>query len=179
MIAGQLEEKMKQNNRKSILFVIALSIAAAFTFNKAEAQKSVIDAVVKSPNYTEFCSVVKTAGLNEMLRGAGPFTIFAPTNQAFQKLPLPEQNGMLGLPAKHDLTQVMIYHIIAGKLDMAALFKAISDGNGKNVIKTMNGGSLTATLEGSVIVLTDEKGAVARVSSEELKATNGIIHPID
>lgn len=161
--------------------LVLLSLLLMFTLSAVPtiAQKSVMEAVVTSKDHSEFLAAVKAAGLVEMLRYKGPFTVFAPTNRAFDKLPSSTLENLLKPENKSKLTKVMIYHIIAGNLDLAAVMKAISDGNGQTIVQTMNGAILTATLQGTKIVLTDTKGMRAVVTATDMKAGNGMIHSID
>jgi len=145
----------------------------------AVAQKSVIDAALKSKDHSELLKFIKSAGLLEMLRGAGPFTIFAPTNEAFNKMPSSKKEYLLNPENKKVLTPIILSHIIAGNIEFSSILKAIKDGNGKTVFKTMNGTFLTATLKGDQVLLSDGNALVAGVSVTDLKAGNGILHPID
>ena len=141
--------------------------------------KNIIQNAVNSKDHTTLVAAVKAAGLVETLEGKGPFTVFAPTNTAFAKLPAGTVDTLLKPESKAALTGILTYHVVAGNLDAAAVVKAITDGHGKAVVKTVQGGALTATLEGKNVVLTDEKGGKATVVATDLKAGNGVIHVID
>ena len=124
-------------------------------------------------------TAVKAAGLVETLKGAGPFTVFAPTNAAFDKLPKGTVETLLKPENKGKLTKILTYHVVPGKLDAAELAKQIGAGNGKATLKTAQGETLTATMEGSTIVITDAKGGKARVTIGDVYQSNGVIHVID
>ena len=159
-------------------FVASVMVAGAVALAAAEA-KTVVDVAVGSKDHTTLVTAVKAAGLVETLSGKGPFTVFAPTNDAFAKLPAGTVDTLLKPESKAALTGILTYHVVPGNLDAAAVVKAITDGHGKAVVKTVQGGSLTATLEGKNVVLTDEKGNKATVVATDLKAGNGVVHVID
>jgi uncharacterized surface protein with fasciclin (FAS1) repeats len=160
---------------------IALFIAASIFTLSAVAQKKsdVVDVAVSSEAHTTLVAAVKAAGLVETLKGKGPFTVFAPTNDAFSKLPAGTVETLLKPENKAQLTGILTYHVVAGKLDAKAVLAAIKAGNGKAVLTTVAGGKLTASVENGKVVLTDEKGGKATVTATDLKASNGIIHVID
>lgn len=141
--------------------------------------KDIIDNAVNSKDHTTLVAAVKAAGLVETLKGAGPFTVFAPTNAAFEKLPAGTVDGLLKPESKADLTRVLTYHVVPGRQDAAAIAKAIEDGKGKAIFKTVAGGVLTATMEGPSVVLTDEKGGKSKVTTADVMQSNGVIHVID
>lgn len=161
---------------KFFSFAIALLMGAFVT---ATAQKTVIDVAVRSKAHTTLVAAVKAAGLVETLQDNSPFTVFAPVNDAFGKLPAGTVETLLKPENKAQLTKVLTYHVVAGNLDAAAVVKAIQDGKGKAVVKTISGGSLTASLKDGKVILTDENGGVATVITTDLKADNGVIHVID
>jgi len=148
-------------------------------FLSASAQKTVVDVAVGSKAHTTLVAAVKAAGLVETLQGTGPFTVFAPTNEAFAKLPKGTVESLLKPENKATLTKILTYHVVAGNLDAAAVLAAIKAGNGKVTVKTVSGGSLTASLKNGKVILTDEKGGTATVTATDLKAGNGVIHVID
>lgn len=143
------------------------------------AQKTVVDIAVGSKGHTTLVAAVKAADLVSTLQSAGPFTVFAPTNAAFAKLPAGTVENLLKAENKATLAKILTYHVVAGNLDAAAVVKAIIDGNGKVVVKTVSGGNLTASLKDGKVILTDENGATATVVATDLKAGNGVIHVID
>jgi uncharacterized surface protein with fasciclin (FAS1) repeats len=161
---------------KFFSFAIALLMGAFVTVS---AQKTVVDVAVGSKAHSTLVAAVKAAGLVETLQGAGPFTVFAPVNDAFGKLPAGTVESLLKPENKAQLIKILTYHVVAGNLDAAAVVKAIQDGKGKVVVKTVSGGSLTASLKDGKVILTDENGGVSTVTATDLKAGNGVIHVID
>lgn len=145
----------------------------------ASAQKTVVDVAVGSKDHSTLVAAVKAADLVSTLQSAGPFTVFAPTNEAFAKLPKGTVETLLKPENKATLAKILTYHVVAGNLDAAAVVKAITDGKGKVTIKTVSGGSLTASLKNGKVILTDEKGGTATVTATDLKAGNGVVHVID
>ena len=133
----------------------------------------------KSPDFSTLVAAVKAAGLVDTLSGAGPFTVFAPTNEAFQKLPAGTVDTLVKPENKDQLTKILTFHVVAGKVDAAKLMKAIKAGGGKASLKTVNGEELTAMMDGAGISLTDAKGGTAKVSTANLYQSNGVIHVID
>ena len=159
---------------------IALSFVALIGMSfVANAQKTVVDVAVGSPAHTTLVAAVKAAGLVETLQSAGPFTVFAPTNDAFAKLPAGTVDYLLKPENKPTLTKVLTYHVIAGTFDATTVVKAITDAKGSLALKTVSGGTVTASLKNGKVVLTDEKGGSATVVATDLKAGNGIVHVID
>ncbi|MEQ1623538.1 MAG: fasciclin domain-containing protein [Sediminibacterium sp.] len=160
-------------------FLATLMIAVVGLFGTVSAQKTVVDIAVGSKDHSTLVAAVKAAGLVETLQSAGPFTVFAPTNAAFAKLPAGTVETLLKAENKATLAKILTYHVVAGNLDAAAVVAAIKAGNGKAVVKTVSGGSLTASLKDGKVILTDEKGAVATVVAADIKAGNGVVHVID
>jgi uncharacterized surface protein with fasciclin (FAS1) repeats len=147
--------------------------AAMFT------NKDIIDNAVNSADHTTLVAAVKAAGLVDTLKGKGPFTVFAPTNTAFGKLPAGTVDTLLKPENKQQLTGVLTYHVVAGKVDAASLVKKIKAGKGTAALKTVQGGTLTATLQGNDVVITDAKGGTARVTTADVYQSNGVIHVVD
>lgn len=143
------------------------------------ANKDIIDNAMNSKDHTTLVAAVKAAGLVETLKGAGPFTVFAPTNEAFDKLPKGTVDTLLKPESKATLTKVLTYHVVPGKQDAASIIKAIEAGRGKATFKTVSGGTLTASLEGKDVILTDEKGGKAKVTIADVMQSNGVIHVVD
>jgi uncharacterized surface protein with fasciclin (FAS1) repeats len=142
--------------------------------------KDIIDNAINSKDHTTLVAAVKAAGLVETLRGKGPFTVFAPTNQAFAKLPEGTVNTLLRPESKELLTNVLTYHVVSGKFDSEAIAKAIKAGKGQAELKTVNGGRLLATMNGPKnLILKDEKGNIANISTYDVYQSNGVIHVID
>ena len=141
--------------------------------------KNIIENAVNSRDHTTLVAAVKAAGLVETLNGTGPFTVFAPTNAAFAKLPAGTVDTLLKPENKSMLTGVLTYHVVAGKWDSMAVAKLIKDGMGKAEIKTVSGGALWASMSGKDLILTDEKGGKAKVTIADVHQSNGVIHVID
>lgn len=160
------------------VFVFGLSSVSAQMNNDAK-KKSVVEIAVGSSDHTTLVAAVKAAGLVETLSGKGPFTVFAPTNAAFGALPAGTVETLLKTENKGLLTTILTYHVVAGNFDSKAILKAIKKGKGKATLKTVQGGTLTAKLDGSSVVLMDEKGGMSKVSVVDLKGSNGVIHVID
>ena len=142
-------------------------------------KKTIVDIAVGSPDHTTLVAAIKAADLVGTLSGNGPFTVFAPVNSAFDKLPAGTVPTLLKAENKDMLTKVLTYHVVAGNLDSKAVAKAIKAGNGKAELTTVSGGKLWAMLEGKNVVLMDEKGGKATVTAVDLKGSNGVIHVID
>jgi uncharacterized surface protein with fasciclin (FAS1) repeats len=142
--------------------------------------KDIVDNAVNSKEHTTLVAAVKAAGLVETLKGKGPFTVFAPTNEAFSKLPAGTVDGLLKPESKGTLTSVLTYHVVAGRLDSEAIAKAIKAGNGQAELKTVSGGKLWAMMNGPKnVILKDEKGNFANISTYDVYQSNGVIHVID
>lgn len=143
------------------------------------ANKDIIDNAVNSKDHTTLVTAVKAAGLVDTLKGAGPFTVFAPTNEAFAKLPAGTVDTLVKPENKEKLKGILTYHVVAGKEDAATIAKAIEAGKGKATFKTVQGETLTASLEGKDVILTDAKGGKAKVTIPDVMQSNGVIHVID
>ena len=141
--------------------------------------KDIIDNAVNSKDHTTLVAAVKAAGLVDTLKGPGPFTVFAPTNDAFAALPTGTVDKLLMPENKAMLGQVLTYHVVAGNLDAAALKRQIAAGNGSAKLKTVAGGTLTATASGDTISISDEKGGASKVTIANVKQSNGVIHVVD
>jgi len=160
-------------------FLSLVFLAVSSLFSVAQAQKTIVDIAVGSTDHTTLVAAVTAAGLVETLQGKGPFTVFAPVNAAFGKLPEGTVATLLKPENKATLTKVLTYHVISGNLDAAAVVKAITDGGGKVEVTTVSGGKLTVSLKEGKVVLTDENGRIATVLVTDLKGDNGVIHVID
>jgi uncharacterized surface protein with fasciclin (FAS1) repeats len=141
--------------------------------------KDIVDNAVNSKDHTTLVAAVKAAGLVDTLKGPGPFTVFAPTNAAFDALPPGTVDSLLQPAAKPMLTKVLTYHVVPGRVDAAALGRQIMAGNGRATLSTVGGGTLVATMRGPDIVLTDAKGGMARVTIADVYQSNGVIHVVD
>jgi len=141
--------------------------------------KNIVENAVNSKDHTTLVAAVKAAGLVETLQGAGPFTVFAPTNAAFNKLPKGTVDTLLKPENKKMLQDVLKYHVVAGKWSAADVARAIKAGNGKAEVKTVQGGKLWLMMEGKNVVIKDEKGGMATVTIADVNQSNGVIHVID
>lgn len=142
--------------------------------------KNIVQNAMNSADHTTLVAAVKAAGLVETLEGAGPYTVFAPTNAAFEKLPQGAVDNLLKPENKDQLTRVLTYHVVAGKWSAADLKKKIKEGNGTAELTTVAGGKLWATLHmGKHIMLKDEKGGTALITIPDVFQSNGVIHVID
>lgn len=159
------------------LFVILIAIV---TSTSAFSQKKdVVDIAIGSADHTTLVAAVKAADLVATLKGAGPFTVFAPTNEAFAKLPEGTVESLLKPENKAQLTKILTYHVVAGNIDAAGVMAAIKSGKGTAVLTTLSGGKLTASLDKGKVKLTDESGNSVFVTATDLKGTNGIVHVLD
>lgn len=143
------------------------------------ANKNIIENAVNSKDHTTLVAAVKAADLVETLSGKGPFTVFAPTNEAFGKLPKGTVETLLKPENKRMLQGVLTYHVVAGKMNAKDIAAAIKKGNGKAVLTTVQGGKLTAWMEGDKLVLTDEKGGKSWVTIADVNQSNGVIHVVN
>jgi len=143
------------------------------------ANKDIVDNAVNSKDHTTLVAAVKAAGLVETLKSAGPFTVFAPTNAAFDKLPAGTVETVLKPENKALLTKILTYHVVAGKMTGKEIAAAIKAGGGKAELTTVAGGKLWASMNGKDLILTDEKGGTAKVTIANVMQSNGVIHVID
>ncbi|HWW76805.1 MAG TPA: fasciclin domain-containing protein [Pyrinomonadaceae bacterium] len=142
--------------------------------------KNIVENAMNSADHTTLVAAVKAAGLVETLQGKGPFTVFAPTNAAFDKLPAGTVDTLLKPENKAMLTNVLTYHVVAGKYDSKKLMQEIKKGGGQATLKTVSGGTLTARMNGmNGISLTDEKGGTSNVTTADVYQSNGVIHVVD
>lgn len=141
--------------------------------------KNIIENAVNSKDHTTLVAAVKAAGLVETLEGTGPFTVFAPTNEAFNKLPKGTVETLLKPENKAMLTGILTYHVVSGKWDSKEIAAMIKRGGGQAKISTVQGGILTASMKGDKLMLTDEKGGVAMVTIKDVYQSNGVIHVTD
>lgn len=170
-----------------MLFVSAFLINASFAQEKTVEvggapmypSKNIIENAVNSKDHTTLVAAVKAAGLVETLQGAGPFTVFAPNNGAFDKLPKGTVETLVMPENKKTLTTILTYHVVAGKMDSKAIAEAIKAGGGTATFKTVQGGTLKAMMKGKKLILSDEKGGMSTVTIKDVYQSNGVIHVID
>ena len=141
--------------------------------------KNIVENAVNSKDHTTLVAAVKAAGLVETLSGPGPFTVFAPTNAAFGKLPAGTVETLVKPENKDTLTGILTYHVVSGRVTSADLAKLIKAGKGSASLATVNGGKLTAKMMGKNIVLVDAKGGKSTVTIANVMQSNGVIHVVD
>ncbi len=156
--------------------MLLVGFAPMISFGQA---KDVVDIAIGSTDHTTLVAAVKAADLVGTLKGKGPFTVFAPTNAAFDKLPAGTVATLLKPENKAQLAKILTYHVVAGSLDAKAVMAAIKKGMGKVVLTMVSGGKLTASIDNGKVKLTDENGGSAYVTATDLKGTNGMVHVID
>ena len=163
------------------LSAVALTVSAQVIVGGAPmySSKDIIDNAVNSKDHTTLVAAVKAADLVQTLKGPGPFTVFAPVNSAFAALPAGTVDNLLKPENKAALTKVLTYHVVSGKMDSAALSKAIDAGGGKATLTEVSGGTLVATKSGTMIMLSDESGGMAHVTIPDVVQSNGVIHVVD
>ncbi len=162
--------------KNTTLFVAAILLSIN---TMAQTTKDIVDVAASSKAHSTLVEAIKEADLVATLKSTGPFTVFAPTNDAFAKLPSGTLDNLLKPENKSKLAGILTYHVVAGNLDAKAVMAAIKKDNGKAVLTTVAGGKLTATVVKGKVVLTDENGGEAIVTATDLSATNGVIHVID
>jgi uncharacterized surface protein with fasciclin (FAS1) repeats len=141
--------------------------------------KNIVENAVNSKDHTTLVAAVKAAGLVETLQGSGPFTVFAPTNKAFDMLPKGAVDNLLKPENKGTLTSVLTYHVVAGNLDANDLMGKVKAGNGTAMLKTVHGEDLTIMQKGKTLWVKDAKGATAKVTISDVRQSNGVIHVVD
>jgi len=141
--------------------------------------KNIVENAVNSKDHTTLVAAVKAAGLVETLEGAGPFTVFAPTNEAFNKLPAGTVDNLVKPENKGTLTSILTYHVVAGRLDSKALMAKIKEGNGMAMLTTVNGEQLTVMMKGKNLEVKDSKGGIAMVTIKDVYQKNGVIHVVN
>ncbi len=158
------------------MIVLLFSVVSTFAIGQG---KDIVDIASGSKDHTTLVAAVKAADLVATLKGKGPFTVFAPTNAAFAKLPPGTVENLLKPENKATLVSILTYHVVSGNLDAAAVMAAIKAGKGTAVLTTVQGGKLTGSLDKGKVKLTDEKGNSVFVTATDLKGSNGVIHVID
>ena len=146
---------------------------------EATGDKTIVALAQSNPEASTLVTAVTAAGLAETLSGTGPFTVFAPSNAAFAKVDKATLDGLLKPESKDKLAALLKYHVVAGNVKSGDLAKLIADGKGTATVKTLNGASLKASMDGDKIVLTDAKGGKSTVTSADMAASNGTVHMVD
>ena len=157
----------------------AESTASAASAETPAASGTIVEVAQGNADFSTLVSAVQAAGLVETLNGAGPFTVFAPTNAAFEKIPAETLQGLLTPEQRDTLTAVLTYHVVSGRVDAATLIEQIQAGGGSATVTTVQGGELTARVVEGGVVLTDAAGNESRVVQTDVAASNGVIHAID
>ncbi len=179
---------MKNQILKTALFTLAFSAVSSVSFSQTTMvggeqmypKKNIVENAVNSKDHTTLVAAVKAADLVDALQGAGPFTVFAPVNDAFENLPAGTVETLLMADNKAMLSGILTYHVVSGKMDFNSLKSAIKAGKGKAELKTLAGGTLTAMMNGEHnITITDENGNVANITTYDVYQSNGVIHVID
>jgi uncharacterized surface protein with fasciclin (FAS1) repeats len=192
-IKNQIIKEMKKFKTMMIIALAALYANASFAQMNAMStektvevggaamypSKDIVSNAVNSKDHTTLVAAVKAAGLVETLQSAGPFTVFAPTNAAFDLLPAGTIDNLLKAENKATLTAILTFHVVAGKLNSSDLMNLIKAGNGTATLKTVAGGNLTLGMKGRKLMITDEKGGVAYVTIKDVNQSNGVIHVVD
>ena len=173
------------------IIIAAIALVAIATAPKTYAQtkmvggaamyptKNIVENAVNSKDHTTLVAAVKAAGLVETLESAGPFTVFAPTNEAFDKLPAGTVDNLVKPENKDALTKILTYHVVAGRLSSADLWAKVKAGNGKAELATVEGGKLTAMTKGKKLYLVDEKGGESWITIADVNQSNGVIHVVN
>jgi uncharacterized surface protein with fasciclin (FAS1) repeats len=173
--------------RTAFAAVAAISMTAAPAFAQTKtvggaamyANRNIVQNAVNSKDHTTLVAAVKAAGLVDTLSGKGPFTVFAPTNAAFGKLPAGTVETLVKPENKGTLTTVLTYHVVPGRLTSSAIARQIRAGRGTATLTTVQGGKLRARMNGRTLVLTDAKGGTSRVTIADVLQSNGVIHVVD
>jgi uncharacterized surface protein with fasciclin (FAS1) repeats len=177
-----------KNNRMWLLLAALLVFVSAGAYAQKDPMvggaamyptKNIIENAVNSKDHTTLVAAVKAGGLVDTLEGPGPFTVFAPTNEAFDKLPAGTVDTLVKPENKATLDKILTYHVVPGRLSTKDIMKQIKDGGGKAQLKTVEGGTITATMSGGKIMLTDEKGGTATITIANVYQSNGVIQVID
>jgi len=174
---------------KSIFLMAMIAVASTTAFAQEKTvmvggaamypSKNIVENAVNSKDHTTLVAAVKAADLVATLQSAGPFTVFAPTNEAFAALPAGTVDNLLKPENKTALAGVLTYHVVAGKLNSKDIAKLIKEGGGSATLKTVAGGSLTASMMGNKLVLKDESGGTSTVTIKDVNQSNGVIHVVD
>jgi uncharacterized surface protein with fasciclin (FAS1) repeats len=159
-------------------FIFASALLAAVS-TSAFAAGTIVDTAAGSADHTTLVAAVKAAGLAETLSGAGPFTVFAPTNAAFEALPAGTVDTLLKPESKDQLTKILTCHVVPAKAMAADVAKMVTDGGGTAKVKTVGGCELSVKVEGDKVMITDEAGGMATVTAADLAGSNGVIHVVD
>ena len=176
---------MKQIKSLTLLLVVSLLCGNTFAQTKMVGgaamypTKNIVENAMNSKDHTTLVAAVKAAGLVSTLEGKGPFTVFAPTNEAFDALPAGTVNTLLKPENKAKLVSILTYHVVPGKLSAAELMKMVKMNNGKAALKTVEGKDIYVTMKGKNLMVSDEKGDMAKITISDVDQSNGVIHVIN
>ena len=170
---------LSRNALRAALFAMAAAGLTAPATVQAQPAADIVDTAAGAADFSTLVAAVKAAGLVDTLKGKGPFTVFAPNNAAFAKLPAGTVETLLKPENKATLTAVLTYHVVPGKLTAADVVAAIKAGGGKTEITTVQGGKLSVSMMGNLVMLRDAKGGMSHVRTADLNTSNGVIHVID
>ncbi|RAJ26690.1 putative surface protein with fasciclin (FAS1) repeats [Gelidibacter algens] len=171
-------ESKKENTTTQEMETSVEDTSSTMAMNETS-EPNIVEVAVGNENFTTLVAAVKAADLVETLSGTGPFTVFAPTNDAFAKLPEGTVETLLKPENKSKLSGILTYHVVSGKFEAAAVIDAIKKNNGKFTVDTVNGGAITLSLNGDKVMLTDANGGTSTVVMADVAASNGVIHAID
>jgi|SRR5450631_704119 uncharacterized surface protein with fasciclin (FAS1) repeats len=181
-----IEDEFMRSKIAALGLAFALAMPAAVVYAQVMvggapmyATKDIIDNAVNSKDHTTLVAAVKAAGLVPTLKGTGPFTVFAPTNDAFAALPAGTVDTLLKPENKATLVKILTFHVVPGKLTAAALKKQVAEGGGKATLKTIEGEMLTVTANGDTLMVTDQKGSTAKITIVDVIQSNGVILVVD
>jgi uncharacterized surface protein with fasciclin (FAS1) repeats len=170
---------VSRNTLRAALFAMAAAGLTTTAAVNAQPARDIVDTAASAADFSTLVAAVKAAGLVDTLKSKGPFTVFAPTNAAFAKLPAGTVDTLLKPENKGTLTSILTYHVVPGKLMAADVIAAIKAGGGKAEVTTVQGGKLTASMMGNMVMLRDAKGGMSHVRTADLGTSNGVIHVID
>lgn len=168
---------MKLSNVRN--FMLSVATASVLYTMPAQAADTVVDVAIGSTDHTTLVAAVQAAGLVETLQGEGKFTVFAPTNTAFGKLPDGTVDMLLKPESKDQLTKILTSHVVSGNITSTDLVAQIKANDGKFTFTTVSGDELSASVDGDKVLITDESGGVATVTAVDLESGNGVVHVID
>ena len=177
--SGMTNEDMADAGRNGGMTMGAMESTKTVGGAQMYPSKTIVQNAMNSKDHTTLVAAVKAAGQVDTLQGPGPFTVFAPTNMAFDALPAGTVPTLLKPENKATLAKVLTYHVVPGRLDASALASRIRAGGGKAMLRTVEGEPLVASMQGSDIVVTDAKGGAARVTTSDVYQSNGVIHVVD
>jgi uncharacterized surface protein with fasciclin (FAS1) repeats len=172
-------QMVSRNTLRAALFAMAAAGLTAPAAVYAQPAADIVDTAASAADFSTLVAAVKAAGLVDTLKGQGPFTVFAPTNAAFAKLPAGTVDNLLKPENKPLLTAILTYHVVPGKLMAADVVAAIKAGGGKAEVTTVQGGKLSVSMMGDLVMLRDTNGGMSHVRTADLGTSNGVIHVID